>query len=136
MVNYVLLNGAGQVVHRYQAPEGYAVPEGYVLAAGQPDAPDAWRDFHQAVTAGCLVQPEGFILALGDEHRAQFGQMLALVKEALDLGMITNDTPQSIADQSGAMHELTTLRFRQVMVIYGMHYKGLWDAAKLAEAQA
>lgn len=76
---------------------------------------------------GFLVQPENFILALSDSDRAAFSQMLSLVKEALDLGLITNDTPQTIADKDGQKHEVSTLRFRQIMVQYGFYYKSLWD---------
>lgn len=84
--------------------------------------------FYNGVVAGFDVAPEGFTLRLEDVDRAAFAQMLALVKEALDLGMITSETPQLIADHTGARHEVTTLRFRQIMVTYGLHYKGLWDA--------
>ncbi|WP_009964865.1 hypothetical protein [Verrucomicrobium spinosum] len=84
--------------------------------------------FSDGVVAGFAVAPEGFTLRLEDADRAAFAQMLALVKEALDLGMITDATPQLIADSAGTRHEVTTLRFRQIMVAYGLHYKGLWDA--------
>lgn len=70
---------------------------------------------------------EGFILALEDNDRSLFTQMLSLIKEALDLGLITNDTEQTIRDKSGNVQILSTLRFRQVMVGYGMYYKSLWD---------
>jgi len=70
---------------------------------------------------------EGFILSLGDNDRALLSQMLLLVKEALDLGLISNDTPQIIVDKDGNEQTLTALRFRQIMVGYGMYYKSLWD---------
>lgn len=84
-------------------------------------------NFNQGISAGFTVQPEGFTLRLEDADRAAFAQMLALVKEALELGMITSETPQLIADHAGTRHEVTTLRFRQIMVAYGLHYKSLWD---------
>lgn len=83
-----------------------------------------------AVEAGYTVQPEGFTLALGDNDRSQFAQMLTLVQEALSLGLITNETPQTIADKDGGKHTVTTLRLRQILVLYGLHYKGIWDAAR------
>lgn len=86
------------------------------------------HSFYQGVVSGFTVQPEGFTLRLEDADRAAFGQMLALVKEALELGMITSETPQLIASHTGTRHEVTTLRFRQIMVAYGLHYKCLWDA--------
>lgn len=70
---------------------------------------------------------EGFILSLRDNDRALLSQMLMLVKEALDLEMITNSTPQTITDIDNTIQTLTTLRFRQIMVGYGMYYKSLWD---------
>ena len=81
------------------------------------------------VEAGYSVQPEGFTLALGDNDRSQFTQMLTLVQEALSLGLITNETPQTIADKDGGKHTVSTLRLRQILVLYGLHYKGIWDAA-------
>jgi len=76
---------------------------------------------------GFLVSPENFYLALNDNDRNSFTQMLSLVKEALDLGLITNDTPQIISDKDGNLHTLTTLRFRQIMVEYGFYYKTIWN---------
>lgn len=76
---------------------------------------------------GYVVNPEGFILGLEDEDRILFNQMISLIREALDLGLITNDTPQIITDINGKDISLTTLRFRQIMVGYGMYYKSLWD---------
>lgn len=70
---------------------------------------------------------DGFILPLRDNDRALLSQMLLLVKEALDLGLISNDTPQTIVDKDGNEQTLSALRFRQIMVGYGMYYKGLWD---------
>lgn len=87
----------------------------------------------QAEQAGYSVQPEGFILALHDKDRALFGQMLVLVREGLDLGLITDATPQTIADKDGELHTVTTLRFRAIMIGYGSHYKAMWDALKASE---
>lgn len=82
---------------------------------------------YDQIDAGYLVEPEGFTLGLTESDRNAFTQMLTLTKEALELGLITNDTPQTIADKSGQKHQITTLRFRQIMVAYGFYYKSLWD---------
>jgi hypothetical protein len=84
----------------------------------------------QSMNSGFLVQPENFILGLSDADRGAFTQMLSLVKEALDFELITNDTPQMIADINGQKHQINTLRFRQIMVQYGLYYKNLWDSLK------
>lgn len=85
------------------------------------------QNFQTAISQGFLVQPENLVLALADGDRSAFSQMLSLVKEALDLNLIDNDTIQTIADINGAKHSITTLRFRQIMVEYGFYYKNLWD---------
>ena len=85
------------------------------------------EDFDAAIAAGYTVAPEGFVLALGDADRAQFAQFLALVREALDLGLITGATEQTIKDKAGVLHTMTTDRLRQVLVGYGFAYKTLWD---------
>ena len=85
------------------------------------------QNFANAVSQGFLVQPENFILGLQESDRSSFSQMLSLVKEALDLNIINNDTIQIIADINAVKHSVTTLRFRQIMVEYGFYYKNLWD---------
>lgn len=87
------------------------------------------------VDAGYTVQPEGFTLALHDRDRAQFAGMLALVREGLDLGLINAQTAQTIADQDGGVHTVTTQRFREIMVGYGLYFKTLWDAANTTETE-
>lgn len=77
--------------------------------------------------AGYTVQPEGFTLAIKDADRAAFTSLLVLVQEAQIQGVITDETPQSISDKDGVRHEVTTLRFRQIMLGYGQHFKTLWD---------
>jgi len=84
-------------------------------------------NFLNKTANGFLVAPENIILGLKETDRMVFSQMLTLVKEALDLGLITNETLQTISDINGQKIQLTTLRFRQVMVTYGFYFKGLWD---------
>lgn len=93
--------------------------QGEIFAANQ--------QIHSTISQGYAVNPENFTLGLSDSDRNAFTQMLALIKEALDLGLIDNDAPQTISDKSGQKHTITTLRFRQIMVQYGLYYKALWD---------
>jgi len=79
------------------------------------------------IDLGYNVEPEGFILGLAESDRIAFTQMLTLVQEALSLGMISNDTQQTIMDNTGTKQIVTTLRFRQIMLGYGFYYKQLWD---------
>ena len=79
------------------------------------------------VENGFNIEPENITLGLSENDRNSFSQMLSLVKEALDLGLITNDSPQIISDINGEKHQISTLRFRQIMVQYGFYYKNLWD---------
>ncbi len=99
--------------------------QGWILEEIIPTVPDP-------IDVGYLVEPEGFTLALGDLDRAAFTAMLTLVQEALSLGLINNDTPQTIADKDGSPHIITTIRFRQIMVGYGFFYKTLWDNRNVA----
>lgn len=104
---------------------GNAIARQFPPAPGEVSTKE--DEFNAAIAAGYLVDPEGFTLALGAEDRAQFAQFLALVREALDLGLITGSTPQSIKAKDGTLHSLTTDRLRQVLVGYGFAYKTLWD---------
>lgn len=83
--------------------------------------------FFRKIENGFTVQPENITLGLSENDRNSFSQMLSLVKEALDLGLITNDLSQIISDINGEKHQISTLRFRQIMVQYGFYYKNLWD---------
>ena len=87
-------------------------------------------NLREKIEEGFTVNPENITLAISESDRSAFSQMLTLVQEAISLGMITNDTPQTIADKSGTLHTVSTLRFRQIMVMYGMYYKQLWDQYK------
>ena len=85
------------------------------------------ENYKTALQSGYTVQPEGFTLKLDEKDRQAFTSMLLLVKEGLDLSLIDNNTIQTITDNSGITQSITTLRFRQIMVGYGMYYKSLWD---------
>lgn len=85
------------------------------------------KNIQNAIISGYNVLPENFILGLGDNDRNLFTQMISLIREALDLGIISNETPQTITDIDNKEITLSTLRFRQIMVGYGVYYKSLWD---------
>lgn len=85
------------------------------------------KDIDNKIISGYKVLPEDFTLGLQDNDRNLFTQMISLIREALDLGLITNDTNQVITDINNQEVTLSTLRFRQIMVGYGMYYKSLWD---------
>ena len=72
----------------------------------------------------------GFRLGLRDADRNAFTQMLVLVNTAKEKGIITDATPQVIADMDGKAHTVTTGQFTSLMLAYGAHYKALWDALK------
>jgi len=79
---------------------------------------------------GFRVMPENFVIPFNDKDRNQFAQMLNLVNTAQNQGYITDTTIQKIADASNVMHEVTTQRFKQIMVLYGFQYKQAWDILK------
>jgi hypothetical protein len=137
-MNIIYHPQTGEIAAQY-GPEYTVEPgEGYALAQAADatgsetnvsQIPSLARRlvFEAGIAAGYLVDPEGFTIAIEPEDRAQFAQLLALVREALDLGLITGTTPQSIKAKDGTLHSLTTDRLRQVLVGYGSHYKTLWD---------
>lgn len=88
----------------------------------------AQLNYYNAVVAGYTVQPEGFTLKIEDQDRIAFSQLLGLVREALELGLITDANEQVITDINGQPHTVTVLRFRQIMVGLGLYYKDVWNA--------
>lgn len=105
----------------------YDVQENSVLEYWKITSLNAGEVFDKKIKSGYLVEPENFTLKLEDADRALFAQMLALVKEGIELGFIDNNTPQTISDKDGERHIVTTLRFRQIMFAYGFYYKTWWD---------
>lgn len=75
----------------------------------------------------------GFTLALHDADRSAFTQMLVLVNTAKEKGLITDATPQTIADIDGQPRTLTTGEFTRLMLAYGSYYKGLWDKLRTGD---
>lgn len=97
----------------------------YIGPTGAPAMPVPQQDGSFGVVFP--VEPEGYSLKLADSDRSMFNQMLSLVMLALQVGAITTETVQKIADSTGQLHEVTTGRFLEIMLAYGSHYKWLWD---------
>lgn len=83
--------------------------------------------FYKKIDEGFLVEPENFVLGLHDEDRSAFSQMMVLLREALEMGLISLTTPQIIKDKSGTFHTITTERFQQIIISYGFYYKTIWE---------
>lgn len=131
-MKYVLIKD-GEIINRIEAESDFAPPAGMtmMLESEAISAQIPWaKKPVSPLDGGYAVEPEGFSLAIGKEDHAAFDEMAGLVRESLDLGVITNETPQTFADKDGQIHSVTTLRFRQIMVGYGSYCKSLWDAAK------
>lgn len=109
--------------------DNYTYPiDGWIYAVSLDDAINVFAGLQNGAGENLYeVLPEGFFLRTDDVSRNAFSQMTTLIQEAMSLGFIDNDTPQTIADSQNRKQNLTTLRFRQIMVGYGMYYKGLWD---------
>ena len=92
--------------------------------------PDPKRASFDAAVANGFDTGMGFRLGLRDADRNAFTQMLVLVNTAKEKGIITDATPQTIADMDGKAHTVTTGQFTSLMLAYGAHYKALWNALK------
>lgn len=79
------------------------------------------------INAGYDVQPEDFILGLSEYDRTAFTQMTVLIREAITFHLITLETPQVIKDINGVSHTLTTERYLNMIIAYGLRYKELWN---------
>lgn len=79
------------------------------------------------INAGYDVQPEDFIIGFGEADRTAFTQMTVLIREAITFHLITLETPQVIKDINGVSHTLTTERYLNMIIAYGLRYKELWN---------
>lgn len=70
--------------------------------------------------------------------QAEFTAQAVLLREAQELGLITGDTEQTVADVSGAILTMTTTQLRTLLVGYGSVLKAMWTQkkAKLAAIDA
>jgi hypothetical protein len=84
--------------------------------------------FNAAVAAG-YDTGMGFSLKLHDYDRNQFNQQLALVNEAIAVGVITLETEIAIWDTEGEKHLVTAGTFKQLIIGLGFHFMQL-NAAK------
>lgn len=80
--------------------------------------------FQQTIENGYLVEPEGFTLGLRDSDRANFAQLLTLVKLAEEMGMASNEYQVRAID--GQTHTVTRERLKQILLGYGAYYAGLY----------
>jgi hypothetical protein len=94
-----------------------------VQAKPEPLPPDADAIFRSTIAAGYAVEPEGYSLAMDDTDRANWSQLLVLLREAEDMGGMTGDSPVSFLDLTGAPRQATLTRFRQIMVGLGGAYQ-------------
>lgn len=86
------------------------------------------RVYEQKVLEGYNVNPEGFTLALDAKSIADFTGLMTLLNEALDMGIIAENSPISIRDINGTPRFNTVARTKQILVGYGLYYKQLFDA--------
>lgn len=77
-------------------------------------------------------KPEGyeFYLDMSDEAQTLFSRDLALLREELDLGIITNEDTRVFADVSGTLHTVTVLQYRQILAQYGGNLRQLWAQSR------
>jgi hypothetical protein len=83
--------------------------------------------FQEKISAGFLVEPEGFILGLKTEDQNAFANLLTL----MNLSGVGNDYLLSIADKNGDLVSVTFERFKQIIISYGIYYQNLWKNSKI-----
>jgi hypothetical protein len=79
--------------------------------------------FRTTIAVGHCITPEGWCLAMDDADRANWSQLLVLVREAEGLGGITGESPVQFLDITGTPRQLPLTRFREVIVGLGQAYQ-------------
>lgn len=64
----------------------------------------------------------GYTLAIGDNDRNQFVQLLVMLREC----NASDSTDVTFADINGHLHTLTLSEFRQTILALGQYYQTLW----------
>jgi hypothetical protein len=79
--------------------------------------------FRTTIAAGHCITPEGWCLAMDDIDRANWSQLLVLLREAEGLGGLTGESPVNFLDITGTPRQLTLTRFREAIVGLGQAYQ-------------
>jgi hypothetical protein len=79
--------------------------------------------FRTTISAGHCITPEGWCLAMDDTDRANWSQLLVLLRESEALGAINGESPVQFLDITGTPRQLPLTRFREVIVGLGQAYQ-------------
>lgn len=95
------------------------------MEAQQSAVEDAAKEatFRATIATGHCVTPEGYCLAMDDQDRANWSQLLVLLREAESLGAINGSSPVQFLDITGTLRTATLTRFRQIIVSLGEAYQ-------------
>ena len=81
-------------------------------------------DFYMTIENGYYDATEDITLAIRDEDRTAFSQLLTMINLAEDLQQSVPD--QTIADIEGVSRTLTVLELKGLLLRYGFYYQTAW----------
>lgn len=87
-------------------------------------------DFANKIASGYAVPNTDIVLALNENDINAFSTLLTLIKEAIELGQLTENDVTTISDINGNLHEVTVSQLRLILLGYGFYYKTIWDLSK------
>lgn len=99
-----------------------------------PEAPQPSEEetkeatFRATIATGHCVIPEGYCLAMDDQDRANWSQLLVLLREAESLGAINGSSPVQFLDITGTLQTAPLTRFREIIVSLGQAYQNAFFA--------
>jgi hypothetical protein len=79
--------------------------------------------FRATIATGHYVTPEGYCLAMDDADRANWSQLLVMLRESEALGAIIGSSPVQFLDITGTLQTATLTRFREMIVGLGQAYQ-------------
>ena len=84
------------------------------------------NDFVLLLEQGYFDEEENIRLAIKDEDRTAFSQLLSMLKLAEELQA---DTPETIeiADKHSKLHSLSILNLKALLLRYGFYYQYFWS---------
>jgi hypothetical protein len=119
-------NSATQKLQKAEVIENNQLINRYNIVALTQNELDV-KDYLTQYETGFEVLPEGFFLRLGETDQEKFGQLLLLTSRLIANSMATTSTLTSIEDKDGVMQEVTLGRLEQILLMYGLKAKELWD---------
>jgi hypothetical protein len=140
-MSYAVYHSATNTIRTWVTRPQGAIPDGWEFRPADEVPKDAVQvnDGHtsdESVLKAYADPVEGIEIDTSPSAQTRFTSLVALIREGLDFGALTNESNQEIRDVHGVVHVLPVLRIRALMLRYGLHCKALFDQGERKDGES